>query len=181
MKLSPLLPRTSIAALVLGYAPLAHAFEGQWHVGGGAGAAGMTGAGFAAGPALGLHAAYGLSDVFDARFEASFSRHRYQNDDAADVLMTACLGAAYKLDVIEWIPYGGLAVGYHRFLTELSPEIGTGPETRGIDLSLIVGLDYAASRSFGVGFQFRQMLYLEDLSAATFSIGLLRAEYRWGF
>jgi hypothetical protein len=171
----------AVLLATVAFTTTSHAFERQWHVGGGLGAAGISGLPFKPGPAAGLHAAYGISDVFDLHLEGSLSRHEFELDASPELFWTANFGAVYKLDVIEWIPYGGLGFGYHAFLGSLPESVEPSPETAGFDASLVLGVDYALRRNFGLGFQFRQMLYLEDMSAGTFSIGLFRAEYRWGF
>jgi hypothetical protein len=148
----------------------AHAFERQWHLGGGLGAGGPTGD-YSLGPVLGLHAAYGISDVFDARLELQGSAHEL--DGLATSFYGARLGIAYKLDVIQWIPYAGISGGGFAVAGEtwtvLRPSVGA-----------FVGLDYAVSRHFGVG-----VLgigdYVFTAYGKTLVAVLLRAEYRFGW
>ncbi|MEI9949603.1 MAG: hypothetical protein WDO74_11645 [Pseudomonadota bacterium] len=54
----------------------ARAFEREWHVGGGVGLTAYPHY-YSAGPALGLNAAYGISDVFDLKLELLGSSHSY--------------------------------------------------------------------------------------------------------
>ncbi|HEX7451062.1 MAG TPA: hypothetical protein VF294_02190, partial [Polyangiaceae bacterium] len=54
----------------------AHAFEREWHVGGGLGATAYPHY-YSVGPALGVNAAYGISDVFDLKLELLGSYHGY--------------------------------------------------------------------------------------------------------
>src|SRR5688572_24742899 len=68
----------SIAATACLAAP-ARAFEREWHVGGGFGM-GAPSSGYNAGPAVGIHGAYGISDVFDVRLEVLASGNGFQVD-----------------------------------------------------------------------------------------------------
>ncbi|HEV8248263.1 MAG TPA: hypothetical protein VGP93_20950 [Polyangiaceae bacterium] len=172
--------RLSAAALVAFVSCLlwvheAHAFERQWHLGGGAGVAFPPG-GYSLGPALGAHAAYGISDVFDLRLELVGARHAKSGEPSANVFSGA-FGIAYKLDVIEWVPYFGVLAGYQLVRPEPDPSgdlPGNSPS-----VGLIGGLDYGFSRSFGLGVCYRQDLLLSG--GATSGLLLLRAEYRWGW
>lgn len=144
----------------------AFAFERQWHLGGGLG--GVIANGYSLGPAFNAYAAYGISDVFDVRLEAAASRN------APSFLYGAKLALAYKLDVIEWIPYAGVDAGFlgvssprDRFKAA-SPTVGA-----------LVGLDYAVSRDFGLG-----LAGFYDYALAgggSIISAFLRAEYRFGY
>jgi hypothetical protein len=151
-----------------------HAFERQWHVGAGGGVA-SPGDGYALGPALGLHAAYGLSDVFDARLELLLSRHRAATQAVpADHFYGGKLGVAYKLDVIQWIPYFGVSAGFLGLVEARDPYRGAQAT-----LGLMAGLDYAIARSVGIG-----VIGSVDYALgppATMTAGLLRVEYRFGW
>lgn len=153
----------------------AQAFERQWHLGGGLGAVLPAGE-YSLGPALGAHAAYGISDVFDVRLELVGSRHTHDIGPAVNSF-SAAAGLAYKLDVIEWVPYAGALAGYTYADPEIEPS-ELGPH-RSPTLGFILGLDYGFSRSFGLGACFREDFLLVGGGAqATF---LLRAEHRWGW
>jgi Outer membrane protein beta-barrel domain len=159
----------------------ASAFERQWHLGGGIGAAGFASGPAKIGPALGLHAAYGLSDMFDLRAELTGSRH-VRDDGLGNLeLYSAAIGIAYKIDILEWVPYVGLFVGSY---------VWGGPgayanTTAFIGVSSAVGLDYATSRSFALGIQARYHGGLNDLpnslTDGSYYTALFRAEYRWGW
>ena len=147
----------------------ARAFEKQWHLGGGLGVAAPSD--YDAGPALGLHGAYGLSDVFDLRLELQAS----QNERSG--LPRSFYGArgaiAYKLDVIQWIPYGGLGAG--AFAVARNGGVLLRPSVNALG-----GLDYAVSRHFGVGaFGAGDYIFL-DSGVLALSV-LARAEYRFGW
>ncbi|HEX6763947.1 MAG TPA: hypothetical protein VF103_00685 [Polyangiaceae bacterium] len=167
-------PRMGLALGVLGAwlssAGPALAFERQWHFGGGLGAAAPNG-GYSLGPVLGLHAAYGISDVFDARLELQGSTHDL--DGLAVSFYGAKAGLAYKLDVIQWIPYAGVSAGEYAIVwnegTLFRPCVGA-----------LVGLDYAFSRHFGMGVVGSGDYVFSDPQVTVFS-GLFRAEYRFGW
>lgn len=150
------------------------AFERQWHFGAGGGVA-SPGSGMKLGPALGLHGAYGLSDVFDARLEVMLSQHAAVDPALApNQLFGAKLGIAYKLDIIQWIPYFGVSAGF------LGAAEARAPYRRAqATLGLLGGLDYAIGRNVGVG-----VIGSVDYALgppATLAAGLLRVEYRFGW
>ena len=148
------------------------AFEDEWRVGGRAGIATLSGRGM--GPALGLHAGYALSDMFDVTFEGLASRH--DGSDGTDV-MSAALGLAYKIDVFEWIPYVAVLGGYYHYAGLPGPDGERGSEIGGAGQA---GLDYLVSRSFGLGAELRWHASLRDgLSLPLFS-ATLGAAYRFG-
>jgi hypothetical protein len=152
----------------------AQAFERQWHLGASAGAVSPAGK-YSLGPAVGAYGAYGISDVFDLRLELLGSRHtRDAMPDAA--VLSGAAGIAYKLDIIEWVPYGGLLAGYTWSSEELPSS--EGPH-RSPTVGFILGVDYGFSRSFGVGLAFREDLLLQGGNAQ--GALLLRGEYRWGW
>ena len=159
---------------------LAGAFERQWHLGGGLGVASFASGEANLGPALGVHAAYGLSDMFDVRGELTGSTHTLDDERRVN-LYSASLGIAYKIDVLEWVPYAGLFVGSYIWGGEAAPENQTGF----VGISTMLGIDYALSRSFGLGLQLRYHGGLYDppksLTDGAYFTGLLRAEYRWGW
>jgi hypothetical protein len=152
----------------------AGAFERQWHLGAGLGIAAPS-SGYQLGGALGLHGAYGISDVFDARLMLESSLHGLDGGDSSVTsLSRASLGLAYKLDVIEWVPYFGVrAGGYYFGSSPVAPY-----ERGGGALGGMAGCDYSFSRSAAVGVE---LSYDQLLPEGTIFGGLLRAEYRWGF
>lgn len=159
-----------LATLTIG-APAA-GFERQWHLG-----ASVTGvapsAGRERGAGAGLLLAYGVSDVFDVRAELRSSVHPATNEAAGFGLHLGALGLAYKLDVLEWIPYFGVRGGY--YLQSGEP----GPFARhGGTLGGFAGLDHAFSRSFAAGVELGVDRFLPDGASSMLA---LRAEYRWGY
>ena len=166
-------PRTLAFLVALAVSVLsspALAFEREWHLGGGLGLGAAPG--YSAGPALSFYGAYGLSDAFDARLELSSSIQGRANRANAFFSFKGAL--AYKLDVIQWIPWigpsvGGLATGQQKWPFDgIQPTIGA-----------IAGLDYAWTRHFGVGLCLSGDYGFDQ--AAVYGAGYLRAEYHWGW
>src|SRR5687768_9873032 len=114
-----------VLAALLGSSSPALAFERQWHVGAGGGVVLPPGE-YSVGPALAAHGASVLSGA---------------------------AGIAYKLDIIEWVPYGGVLAGYTWSDPDLPSELGP---HRSPTLGFILGVDYGFSRNFGVGVAFRE-------------------------
>jgi opacity protein-like surface antigen len=173
----PLLSALAAAALLT---PRASAFEKQWHLGGGAGVNAFADGESVAGPALAVYGAYGLSDLFDFGIQVLGSRH--VRDHQSFDLLGISTGISYKLDVMSWIPYAGLELGYYRFLGDTRPRALSENEA---GFSLDLGLDYLLSQSVGLGLEFRYHGFLHDfptsLAEAPLFTGLIRAEYHWGF
>lgn len=162
------------------YPEQARAFEGQWHVGAGLGVLSPTST-YEMGGALALHGAYGISDVFDARLTLSSSLVEPKesagdgtNDSSKVTLSLATLGLAYKLDVIEWVPYFGVRAGGYLFG---SSPLGVYSKGGGA-IGGMAGFDYSFSRSFAVGAELSYDLLLPEGGVYG---ALARAEYRWGF
>ena len=175
MKVAALLFGVGLSAALLGAAPPASAFEREWHLGAAAGVS--NGNGLTLSPAVGAYAAYGLSDVFDARLELTARGYhigREQNPNA----LTAMAGVAYKLDILRWVPWAAVYAGYLVFLEQPRPELSFA--RRDLALGLGLGLDYGFSRNWGAGVTLRFDDALTSASASTFD-ALLRAEYRWGW
>jgi hypothetical protein len=87
-------------------------------------------------------------------------------------------GLVYKLDVLRWVPWGGVYAGYQTMLGAPPAEL---PFKRGdVTLGLGGGLDYAFSRQYGCGASARLDQGLTVAQARSFE-ALFRFEYRWGF
>ncbi|HEY3498799.1 MAG TPA: hypothetical protein VGK73_29110 [Polyangiaceae bacterium] len=189
------------ATLLSLFATPAAAFEKQWHMGAGVGAAFAKEHSF--GPAVNLYGAYGISDVFDVRLEAFLSTNAgyvpaptNPNDRRPTwdgTFYGGKLALAYKLDVIEWIPYGGLTAGFlgvvpgrHEDLPdELAALEAAPPQARPFARAqftggVLLGLDYAVSRSFGLGLALSGD-YAFGGGNGLYGAGFLRAEYRFGW
>jgi hypothetical protein len=149
----------------------AAAFERQWHLGGGLGAASANH--YRLGPAANAYAAYGISDVFDVRLELAGSQNPTKSH-GDPFLYGAKVALAYKIDVIQWIPYVAIAGGYLGASRSVAP-LTQGQPTAGF----IAGLDYAVSRSFGLGVALSYDYAFHP--GAYYMNGFLRAEYTFGF
>jgi hypothetical protein len=175
MRLASATLGVAVVAALCAVASPARAFERQWHVGAALGAA--DGSGLSLSPAVGVYGAYGLSDVFDMRLEVT-ARGYGLSEEGNPNQLSAMLGLVYKLDVLRWIPWGGVYAGYQGF--DAAPRKGLAFKQHDAALGMGVGLDYAFSRSFGAGVTLRSDSALSRAQATTFDT-LLRAEYRWGW
>jgi hypothetical protein len=161
--------------------------EEEWHLGGRAGVGVLSGLG--AGPAFGLHGAYGLSDMFDVTLELNESHHfggeltaevpgqAPRQKGAADVL-SASAGLSYKIDVFEWIPYVTTLAGYYAYLGEPGPHGEHGSE---FGASIQIGLDYLPMRELAFGADVRWHASFVDGFSFPLFTATLGAEYRWGW
>lgn len=162
--------------LVLFATGSAWGFDNQWHLGAGAGIAAQE-RDPSLGPGFVIHGAYGLSDLFDARLELLNSWH------GSSPMGAALLGLTYKLDVIQVIPWGGLAVGGYFFSDALT---GKGRSNFEPGAAALLGIDYAWAREWGaslaLGMHF--MPLIDDNRsplALRYTTFLLRFEHRWGW
>ncbi len=151
----------------------ASAFEQQWHLGIGGGISAPS-AEYRVAPTVALYGAYGVSDVFDVRLTASGSLlHSSSDGGGRTSLSLGTLGLAYKLDVIEWVPYFGVRAGYYEFGSAVGEY-----SKRGATLGGMCGLDYSFTRSAAIGVEVSDDFLLPH--GEVFG-ALLHAEYRWGF
>jgi hypothetical protein len=125
----------------------AAAFENQWHLGTGASAVLFAGDASYLVPSLNLHGAYGVSDVFDLRLQMATGMPLSPPQSGCSLTFAEAV-VAYKLDIIEWIPWVGLGPGVFGATGKLE-----GRERHALQPSvgLWLGLDYAFSREWGVG------------------------------
>lgn len=150
----------------------ARAVERQWHLGGGLGATTFLDD-YEPGPALSLHGAYGLSDMFDLRLSLVGSRNPF--DGGAAFPLSATGGVIYKVDIIEWVPYFGVQVGATTLLGDHLPG-----RAAWLEVTTPLGIDYALSREFALGLELRTSILIgEDTSGS--GAFLIRAEHRWGW
>ena len=159
----------------------ARAFEREWHVGGGLGVTAYPHY-YGAGPSLGLNAGYGISDAFDLKLELLAVSHSYASSESESergASYSAVTGVSYKLDILQWIPYGALLIGYQHISGPLPP---TEPFRRDDALLAgVLGLDYVATRNFGLGLSVRGDFLLSTFDEGQAITTMLRAEYHWGF
>jgi hypothetical protein len=172
-----------IVATALFFAPRgARAFERQWHVGVDGGYAVWLDSA-ASGFGGGAHAAYGLSDSFNAMLELAVTRHpsasvRAGSDENApsfsvETIASGAAGIAYTIDIARAVPYVGVLAGMYS-LGELS---GVSPGGQ-----VALGLDYQLERNWAIGAQLRfHAVYHPDTGALPYTTTFLRAEYLWGF
>ena len=159
-----------VVLAVMAFAPRARAFEREWHLGGGLGAA--VPPLYVIGPALNAYAAYGLTDAFDVRLELGMSGHDRSGPPAWFYGLKGAF--TYKLDVIQWIPWIGVSGGVMLMAK------GDWPlESRQGTAGAIAGLDYAWNRHFGLGLAVSADYLFRD--AALYGTGFLRAEYHFGW
>lgn len=132
----------------------------------------------------GIHYAYGLSDAFNLMIEGSYAQVALEEATAPKVaanrptgVTNFGVGASYILDVIRWVPYGGLLADGFVFSggNLVKPVVAFG-------LGLALGLDYQATRHLAFGFAFRQHFAFSAFSDyPSYSQFFLRAEYVWGW
>jgi hypothetical protein len=125
--------------------------------------------------AVGAHGAYGLSDMFDAELELFLTENLAAEDQKARVF-GATAGVAYKVDILRWIPYGGLLGGYYDF----SGVPGPHGETKTVGAALQVGLDFLLTRDVALSLDFRSHFSFKEELYSPLQTLMLGAEYRWG-
>lgn len=87
------------------------------------------------------------------------------------------LGAGYVLDVLQFVPYGGVLLGGYRLA---GGTLDSALFLPGVELTL--GLDYLLARHIAIGFAYQQHMLVTKMSTyPVLSSVLLRAEYVWGF
>lgn len=158
----------------------AHAFENQWHLGAGANGLSYSGDKGYLMPALSLHGAYGLSDVFDLRLETALGMS--VSPDTHGTLGLAELVFAYKIDIIEWIPWVALGAGVFGATGGVQGAQRDALQPAG---SLWLGMDYAFSREWGIGGVFAAHSWIGDTSRSNLRLAStqfgLRVERRFGW
>jgi hypothetical protein len=179
------LPRL-LGALAFGAALLApraaRAFEHQWRAGANFGWSALLGATTSHGFGGGLNLTYGINDTFNLLAEINATAHPY----AQWSIVSGAVGGAYVVDVGQWVPWVGAAVGPAGFLNT-DPQCGLAvaqPCTAmRLNLEIPFGLDYQISRRFSVGVTGRFQLLLLGYSgwAPWETLGAFaHAEYTWG-
>jgi len=161
----------------------ARAFERQWHLGFDAGYA-VVFENAVSGYGGGAHAAYGLTDSFNAMVELSATRHpgagvtvgagETQKVLSMETILSGAAGIAYTIDVARAVPYIGiLGAGYR--LGDLTHSLSPGGQ-------IALGLDYRLERNWAIGAQFRMhTIFTEDAGVVGYATTFLRLEYLWGF
>jgi opacity protein-like surface antigen len=174
---APVLLGFATAAALLAAASRAGAFERQFHLGadGGWSAVSWRGA-VHGGWGAGAHLTYGLTDAFNAMLELAATDHAVAPGRPDLVVMSGAAGVAYTLDVLRWVPYGGLLVGGYRFSgAELER-----PHAK-LGFQVAIGLDYQLSRSWAVGGQVKYHTFSDDPLSAHYLTTFARVAYLWGW
>jgi len=128
------------------------------------------------GGSFGLHYTYGITDAVNLVADGGTSLMPW----GANSLSTTSnldVGVAYVLDVLRWVPWGAVEAGGYAL---------TGNPVGGTQIlpgfALAVGLDYRFDRSWAAGIVLRQHMLFTDASAfPSFTQGLLRVGYTWGW
>lgn len=197
----------ALATAVLVAAKGAHAFERQFHAGGGLGVVEMKRGDFS-GPAIGveLDLTYGLSDIFNVMVETSYSPHILTGsvagkpDDKGNPgpsvnvrlpgsfhAFSAATGIAYTLDVLRWIPYIGILGGVSYVsgkCDQVTVDLKCTGEVSDVrpEWVLALGLDYQINRSLSAGLALRWHDAPSKSSPDTMLFQAWgRVAYTWGY
>jgi hypothetical protein len=137
---------------------------------------------------VGLHYTYGLTDAFNLMVEGSASFYSWKSAISTDpnkptpptlpgMIAGLGVGVGYVLDVLRWVPYGGLLIGGDYLSGGNLDKSFFAP-----DAQLALGVDYQISRAWAVGVAYRQHMLLTKASTyPSYSFFALRAEYVWGW
>lgn len=140
------------------------------------------------GGVVGAFYTYGITDQFNLLVEGSFAVQGVSQSPISDkdatvpgvrprFLGTGAAGVSYVLDVLQWVPYGGLLFGVNALGGGTLPGTVVSP-----DAILAIGLDYQFGRRVTLGGAFRQHFLLTQLSAyPSYSQLFLKLEYTWGY
>jgi hypothetical protein len=166
----------------------AHAIEGQHHLGLGPALGMLTVAGKSTvdtGVGGALHYDYGLTDQWNLSVEASSvivaAKQRQDHPNSPHnrpaTVDHAAVGIGYVIDILRWVPYLNAHAGMYRVAGGTLDNALFLP-----GLSIGLGLDYQLNRRFAVGLGFREHLMVTKLDTyGSYTTGLLRFEYMWGY
>ena len=136
------------------------------------------------GGSFGAHYAYGLSDAFNLMAEGAASvvalGDQSNGGTAPNTYPTwvgnADVGVSYVLDVLQFVPYGGLMAGGY---------VLGGGTLGGVRVlpgfALALGFDWRVSRKIAIGFSFRQHMVTDVGTYPSFTQFFARVEYTWGW
>ncbi|AUX41471.1 hypothetical protein SOCE26_028840 [Sorangium cellulosum] len=176
-----LLTAAALALAALLAPSRADAFERQWHAGASIGYAMLADSGTYPGIGGSLHLSYGLTDAFNALVELNTASH----PGGDFMFLGASAGAAYVIDILQWVPYVGLMTGAYDGV-RLAPCGAYGePDCHNpqFGVSVPFGIDYAFSRDFAAGFAGKYTLLLpgEGEGPGSYLTAFVRAEFLWGY
>jgi hypothetical protein len=132
-----------------------------------------------AGPVFGVHAAYELSDMFDAELELMQSENR--GDGVTSGIFAAAAGLTYKIDILRIVPYVGALGGFYDYMQAPGPHGESGGE---FGMALQVGFDFLLTRDIALNLDFRPHFSFHDGITSPYSplqTIMVGAEYRFGF
>ena len=163
-------------------APSARADKGLKRVGVQAGFAGLANEGSFAGFGGGLTGAYGLTDAWTLRVDATASSNQASDKGGRSLVLGQSIGVQYALDVIEIVPFFGAHVGAFELL-------GGGLSKREIKpaISLSFGVDWILSRTFTVGVDLRAHALPADFVGSPsnptpfYATTMAKCEFTWGW
>ncbi len=179
-------PAALLSAAVLALAALlapsrAAAFERQWHAGAGIGYAMLADGGSYPGLGGSLHVSYGVTDAVNALVEFNTASH----PGGDFMFLGASAGAAYVIDILQWVPYVGLMAGAYDSV-RLAPCGSHGQpscHSGKFGVSIPFGLDYTFSRNFAAGFAGKYTLIIPGAGngPGSYFTAFARAEFLWGY
>ncbi len=127
------------------------------------------------GGSFGLHYTYGITDAINLVADGGSSLMPF-GASATATTTNVDVGLAYVLDVLRWVPWGAAEAGGYA-LTGRS--VGGTQVLPGVALAL--GVDYRFDRSWAAGIELREHLLFTDSTFPSFTQGLLRVGYTWGW
>lgn len=160
----------------------AAADKGLKRVGLQAGFAGLSSEGSFAGYGGGLTLGYGLSDAWTLRVDGTASSNQATDKGGRSLVLGQSVGVQYALDVIEFVPFFGVYASLYELRggglksTQWKPAVSLG-----------VGLDWIATRSFTFGVDVRIHALPADFVGSPsdptpfYQTTLAKAEYTWGW
>lgn len=132
-----------------------------------------------------LQYSYGLTDQLNLTASASHAivaRNQGQDTDKTPRDRPAAIGQAsagltYVLDILRWVPWGGVEGGLYWLTGGTLPSAILAPGG-----SVALGLDYQFTRHLALGVEGREHFVLTHLDTyPSYTTALLRFAYMWGW
>jgi hypothetical protein len=167
-----------VFGVTLGASPrCARAESGQWQGGAGLGAAWLEGAG--PGPALTAYVRRGLSPTLDISLQSMASLHPFNPASERGWAFEVGPALSVRWDVLQWIPYAGLGLGYYRLGGAAVDDTARAGSSLGAPLC--VGVDYLLSRAWVLNLQATvHTLIAPDGPRLTWALLTFGAAHAWG-